>query len=139
MRKAKSLSKLKKEALDLFSKIIKLRYAVRGELRCFTCGSPIQISTSNCHAGHYLSRGAYPGLTFHEDNIRVQDYRCNCHLHGATPEFRIRLIDEIGIERVEALESSRHTQVKYSRNDYLEMIQKFKEEIQILESDFNTF
>jgi len=36
------------------------------------------------------------------------------------------LIEEIGLERVEALEAQRHVQVKLTRSDYEEMIKKLK-------------
>ena len=90
------------------------------------------MKSSDCQLGHFLSRGAYPGLTFHSDNSRVQCYRCNVHLHGNVIEFRERLINEIGYNKVTALELSRHTQVKWSRNDFHEMIDRFSAEIKEL-------
>src|SRR3989304_947753 len=112
MMKTKSLPKLKKKALDLYSELVKLRAASEGKLYCFTCDASLKLGTSNCQLGHFLSRGAYPGLTFHPDNSRLQCYRCNCHLHGATIEFRTRLICEIGKDRVEKIESQRFCSVK---------------------------
>ena len=127
-----TLPKLKKKALDIYSELVKLRAARDGKLYCFTCSSPLKLNTSNCQLGHFLSRGAYPGLTFHPDNSRVQDYRCNVMLHGATIEFRTRLICEIGRPRVEKLEAQRFDSVKWSRTDFLSMIDQFKEEINTL-------
>ena len=95
-----TLPKLKERALDLFSQLVKLRAARDGKLFCYTCDRALELKTSNCQLGHYLSRGAYPGLTFHADNSRLQCFRCNCMLHGNTIEFRERLIKEIGIEKV---------------------------------------
>lgn len=132
MKKPPTIPKLKKKALDLFSELIKLRAYRNGGLICYTCDSNLQLNTSNCQLGHYLSRGAYPGLTFHPNNSRVQCYRCNCHLHGNTIEFRERLIKEIGFAEVTDLEVKRHWPVKWSRTDFLEMIEKFKNEIEIL-------
>ena len=126
-RKSKSLSKLKEEAWSLFSARLKQRYADdEGNVMCFTCNALMKQNTSNCQGGHYLSRGGYPGLTFHPDNSRPQCYRCNIHLKGNTVEFRIRLIEEIGLERVEALEAQRHAQVKLTRSDYEKMIEELK-------------
>ena len=132
MKKPVSLPKLKSKALTLFAERTKLRALRDGKMYCYTCNSPLQINTSNCQLGHYLSRGAYPGLTFHVDNSRLQCYRCNCHLHGNTIEFRERLITEIGMEEVLKLESSRHEQVKWSRSDLHAMIDDFKGEINSL-------
>lgn len=132
MKKSISLPKLKKKALDLYSQVIKLRAASEGKLICYTCNKPLVLKSSDCQLGHFLSRGAYPGLTFHSDNSRVQCYRCNVHLHGNVIEFRERLINEIGYNKVTALELSRHTQVKWSRNDFHEMIDRFSAEIKEL-------
>jgi hypothetical protein len=129
MKKTKSLPKLKSEAWDLYAKLIKLKRAENGYVKCFTCGSVLSLNTSNCQAGHYLSRGAYPGLMFHHDNVRPQCYRCNCHLHGNIVEFRERLICEIGLESVERMEASRHISVKWSRSELGLMIELYKAEI----------
>lgn len=83
-RKPPTLPKLKKIALDLYSELVKLQLYSEDKLRCYTCDNPLELNSSNTHLGHYLSRGAYPGLTFHPENSRVQCYRCNCHLHGNT-------------------------------------------------------
>lgn len=132
MRKAVSLPKLKSKALDLFAELTKLRAYRDGKMYCYTCDAPLILKTSNCQLGHYLSRGAYPGLTFHVDNVRLQCYRCNCHLHGNIFEYRERLVNEIGVEEVEKLETSRHVSVKWSRSELLQMIEDYKAEIKIL-------
>ena len=129
MKKKISLPKLKKKALDLYAELVKLRAFNEGKLFCYTCRTSLQLHTSNCHLGHYLSRGAYPGLTFHPSNSRPQCYRCNVHLHGATVEFRERLICEIGIDRVEFMEGERHKQVLWSRSELLEMIESYSQAI----------
>ena len=129
MKKAKTLPKLKAEALSLYAKVVKLRAYNERKLRCYTCDSSLVLNSTNTQLGHYLSRGAYPGLTFRPENSRLQCYRCNVHLHGNTIEFRHRLINEIGIEAVEKLEFSRHVMVKWTRGELLNMIEKFKEEI----------
>ena len=118
--------------MDLYSELVKLRAARDGKLYCYTCDSVLKLNTSNCQLGHYLSRGAYPGLTFHSDNSRVQCYRCNVHLHGATIEFRERLINEIGITEVEKLESSRHISIKWTRSDFHIIIDLYCKEIKSL-------
>jgi hypothetical protein len=125
MKKPVSIPKLKTKALNLYSEYVKLKAHSEGRLFCYTCGSPLQLNTSNCQLGHYLSRGAYPGLTFHPYNSRPQCYRCNCHLHGATIEFRERLIIELGFDSVKELEDQRHIQVKWSRSDLHEIIDKY--------------
>ena len=135
MTKTKSLPKLKKKALDLFSELVKLRAASEGKLYCYTCDAPLKLGTSNCQLGHFLSRGAYPGLTFHPDNSRLQCYRCNCHLRGAIIEFRTRLNCEIGRAKVEKLEAQRFDSVKWSRSDFEQMISDYSAEIKLLKTN----
>ena len=127
--KKKTLPKLKKEALDLFSQLIKLEHQRDGKMKCYTCGKDLQPNTTDCQLGHFLPRGAYPGLTFNRDNVRLQCYRCNIFLHGNVFEFRERLAAEIGEQRLLELEAMRHEPVKLGRSDYLRMIQELKEEI----------
>lgn len=134
MRKDVSLPKLKKKALDLYSELVKLRAHRDNKLRCYTCDCELTLNTSNCQLGHFLSRGAYPGFTFHPDNSRPQCYRCNVHLHGNLIEFRTRLINEIGREEVERLEARRHDQMKWSRSDFASMIEDFKGQINYLKA-----
>lgn len=69
---------------------------------CISCG---RWHDGQWHAGHYLSRGARPGLRYVEANIAKQCMPCNVHLSGNQVNFRIGLIARIGIEAVEALEA----------------------------------
>jgi len=129
-----SIPDLKAKALKLLAESVKLRAFNEGKLFCYTCDAPLKLNTSNCQLGHYLSRGAYPSLTFHPDNSRPQCYACNCHKHGNLIEFRTRLICEIGIERVEALEAKRFDAVKWDRSDLHGLIDKYSQEIKELKS-----
>jgi len=54
--------------------------------------------------GHYRTTGAAPELRFDEDNAHRQCKKCNRDQSGNVVEYRLRLIDRIGIERVERLE-----------------------------------
>jgi hypothetical protein len=130
-KKGATIPQLKKKALDELATLVKLRAELDNNLFCYTCGKPIKNHTSDCQLSHFLPRGAYPGLAFHPDNSRLSCYRCNCHLHGNLTEFRIRLIAEIGIERVDKLESERHTPLKLSRLEYIDLIAKYREEIKL--------
>ena len=55
-------------------------------------------------AGHYRSRGAARHLSFNQLNIQKQCHQCNRYLSGNVVEYRKRLIDRIGVDKVEALE-----------------------------------
>lgn len=71
-------------------------------LTCISCG---RWHDGQWHAGHYLSRGARPGLRYVEANIAKQCMPCNVHLSGNQVNFRIGLIARIGLAAVEALEA----------------------------------
>jgi hypothetical protein len=69
---------------------------------CISCG---RWHDGQWHAGHYLSRGARPGLRYVEANIAKQCMPCNVHLSGNQVNFRLGLIGRIGVAAVEALEA----------------------------------
>lgn len=129
-KKTKSLSKYKHELWKLFSLYIKLKYSPDGEnVKCFTCDSILKIGTSNCQGGHYYTKKGYPGLYFHENNIRVQCYHCNINLSGNTVIFGERLEAEIGIDKMNELKHLRHGIFKKTKAEYLELIKEYKNKI----------
>ncbi len=68
-------------------------------------------------AGHYRSTGSAPHLRFNLWNCHAQSVADNRHLSGAVVDYRIRLIEKIGIEKVEWLERQ-HDQKKFTK-EYL--------------------
>jgi hypothetical protein len=69
---------------------------------CISCG---RFHQGQNHAGHYLARGSHPHLALVETNLALQCMPCNVHLSGNQLAFRRGLIERIGLEAVEALES----------------------------------
>jgi hypothetical protein len=134
MKKPISLPKLKAKALKLYTEVVKLQAQRDNNLRCFTCDKELSLGSADTQLGHYLPRGGYPGMTFEPDNSRIQCMRCNVWLHGNTTEFRIRLIAEIGIEKVEFMEANRHSQMKWSRSELHSFIDQFSQAIKELKS-----
>ncbi|HDR2785530.1 TPA: recombination protein NinG [Enterobacter sichuanensis] len=63
------------------------------------------ITGSAVDASHYRSRGAASHLRFNVFNVHAACTRCNRQLSGNTVEYRIRLIERIGLERVDRLEA----------------------------------
>lgn len=90
-----------------FNKFVRLRDRNKP---CICCGwlptKEHAIKGHSMDAGHYRSVGAAPQLRFNEDNCHAQAVQCNRHKSGNAIEYRQRLIDRIGPERVEALESN---------------------------------
>ena len=104
----KSKSQWDKEAQSAFNRYI--RISDEGK-PCVSCGNPLigksnYLTGSAIDASHYRSRGAASHLKFNTFNVHSACTRCNRQLSGNAVEYRIRLIDRIGLERVERLESN---------------------------------
>jgi len=103
----KTKSQWDKEAQSAFNRYIRIRDEGKP---CVSCGCPLvgksnYLTGSAIDASHYRSRGAASHLKFNVFNVHSACTRCNRQLSGNAVEFRIRLIDRIGLERVERLES----------------------------------
>lgn len=96
----KTLVDLKREAQQALNRWI---VHVRDKDRpCISCG---RHHEGQWHAGHYLSRGAAPQHALNPLNVWKQCAPCNTYLHGNLIPYRVRLIELIGLEAVEALEA----------------------------------
>ena len=75
---------------------------------CICCGEPLKLGGigGGFDAGHYRSTGSASHLRFNEDNCHGQRKVCNQYGAGRAVDYRIGLIQRIGLERVEALEAS---------------------------------
>ena len=102
---------------------------------CICCGrTEAQGYGTAAHgwdAGHYRSTGSASHLRFHEDNVHRQLVICNRHGAGRAVAYRIGLIQRIGLERVEALESS-NTPHKWQREELIEVTQKYRQKLKEL-------
>lgn len=105
--KLKSRADHLKEAQQAFNEYIRLRDA---DKPCISCDRHHQ---GKYDAGHYRSVGACPELRFDEDNVHKQCSPCNTQLSGNILEYRIRLIQRIGADRVARLEG-KHEPLKLS-------------------------
>ena len=68
-------------------------------------------------------------MTFNEDNVHLQCEYCNTYKHGNPIDYRINLINKIGVDRVEYLENNRHKTKKYTREELYEIIDKYKKKV----------
>ena len=105
--KLKSRADHLKETQQAFNEYIRLRDA---DKPCISCDRHHQ---GKYDAGHYRSVGACPELRFDEDNVHKQCSPCNTQLSGNILEYRIRLIQRIGADRVARLEG-KHEPLKLS-------------------------
>lgn len=93
-----------KEAQHVFNAFIRARDSSQP---CICCGQPLTLEAvgGGFDCGHYRSTGSASHLRFHEDNAHGQRKVCNRHGAGRAVDYRIGLIQRIGLARVEALES----------------------------------
>ena len=78
---------------------------------CISCGEmkPLQ-------AGHYWSVGARPEMRFNEANIHGQCSRCNVDLAGNREAFRAGIVDRLGSELADDLDTPTPAQ-KFTLDD----------------------
>lgn len=112
--KLKSRSDHLREAQAAVNEYVRLRDA---HLPCISCDSTPNdndlMTGSRWDAGHYRSVGACPELRFEPLNIHRQCVKCNRNLSGNAVEYRIRLIQRIGAEKVVWIEGH-HEARKYT-------------------------
>lgn len=68
---------------------------------CISCE---RRTGAKVNAGHYRSAGAFPELRFNEINCHLQCEHCNTYRSGNLADYRIGLINRIGLPLVEWLE-----------------------------------
>ena len=94
---------------------------------CICCGKPLgelQVG-GGFDAGHYRSVGSSPHLRFNEDNCHGQRKYCNNWRSGNAVDYRLGLIERIGIKRVETLEADNEPK-KWTIDQLKEIKQKYK-------------
>jgi len=124
MGKIKVVKKLKKDAWAWFSKYIRLKYADNfGVVECCTCGK--RDNWKNMQAGHFVA-GRQNSILFEENGVHVQCYACNVCKNGNTLEYFIFMERRYGREEIERLRRLAKDSKKYTREDYLELIDKYK-------------
>lgn len=119
--KIKSRSDWMREAQIAFNSYIRARDK---DLPCISSG----VMQATWDAGHYRSVGSSPALRFNELNVHKQSVHDNQHLHGNLIEYRKRLIERIGIDKVEWLEGP-HEPKKYTIQDLKEIKSLYKQKL----------
>jgi len=131
--------KRRKEAIKTIPDLLKEAQAafnafVRGRDKdhpCISCGKPPGSMTelhAGRDAGHYRSVGSASHLRFHEDNCHAQCVKCNQWKAGNAVDYRIRLIERIGLEKVEALETENNPH-KWTREELIEIKALYKRKL----------
>ena len=96
---------------------------------CISSGLPLNWSAGNqVDGGHYRSKGAASHLRYNEDNCHAQSKKQNRFLAGNAVDYRVHLINRIGIERVEALESNNEP-AKWTREGLRAVIALYRKKL----------
>tara|TARA_Y100000401_G_C8301753_1_gene214521 strand:+ start:344 stop:754 length:411 start_codon:yes stop_codon:yes gene_type:complete len=121
----KSITKLKKELDNIFSKYIRLKYSVDGYVNCFTCG--VKKSWNQMQAGHFMSR-KYISTRWQEDppNVMPQCVSCNIFKSGMQYEYGKRLDALFGVGTADEIQIKSREIVKLKKVDYIAMIEIYK-------------
>jgi len=100
----KTRSQWIKEVQVEFNRYIRARDAGKP---CICCGMPLADYAlgGGFDCGHYRSVGSAPHLRFDERNAHGQRKQCNRWGSGRAVDYRVGLINRIGLEAVEALEA----------------------------------
>jgi len=101
---------------------------------CISCGKFItkDMPFGQYDCGHYKTVGAFPALRFEELNASKQCKSCNggagnwsIKENSVTKEYRINLINKIGLDKVEWIEGP-HKPKKYTCAELKEIELKYK-------------
>lgn len=119
----KTVPELMAEADKAFCAWVRARDAGKP---CICCGRGSSGWTrgGEWDGGHYRSRGAASHLRYHEDNCHAQLKQCNRRAFDVAA-YRARLIERIGLARVEALEADNGTH-KWTREELREIRDRYR-------------
>lgn len=102
---------------------------------CICCVEPlagVQGSTGGLFdCGHYRSVGSAPHLRFDERNAHGQRKQCNRYGAGRAVDYRLGLIQRIGMEEVESVESDNKSR-KWSVDELKAIIATYKQKLKEL-------
>ncbi|OYW94049.1 MAG: hypothetical protein B7Z23_04090 [Pseudomonadales bacterium 32-61-5] len=107
---------------------------------CICCGHPLGAQDASASTGgafdcgHYRSTGSASHLRFDERNAHGQRKVCNRYGAGRAVDYRIGLIDRIGLDAVEALESD-NTPRKWQRDELIAIKAEYVEKLKQLKKE----
>lgn len=119
-----------REAQIAFNAYIRMRDRLAGH-PCISSGRPLDWNGNAVDAGHYRSVGAAPHLRFDERNCHAQSKEQNRYLSGNAIDYRVGLIQRIGLQALEALEADQ-SERRYTIEDLKAVKAKYREKLKVL-------
>lgn len=127
-KKKPTLRALKNKAWKLMSEYIRRKDADEGGTNyCYTCGQP--KFWKELQAGHFVG-GRTNAVLLNEEVIRPQCLMCNVFLRGNYGRYTLKMVDEVGREKVEELMALKNKVVKYTHSDLEEKIEDLKQKLE---------
>lgn len=122
--KLKTRSDWMKDAQREFNRYVRLRDSGKP---CISCGAVLLSGGvgGGYDCGHFRSVGSAPHLRFSEGNAHGQCKRCNRYGSGMHSDYRIGLIERLGIMAVDQIESDQ-TDRKYTIDDLIAIRDKYR-------------
>ena len=112
-----------------------IRLRDQNKTTCISCDYKFSDNTRQIHASHFKPQGNNQQLRFYTLNIWASCSICNNHLSGNLVPYRARLIEKLGIEKVEEIEAN-HSRGHYTV-EYLEkLIKVFRKKIRLYKRKF---
>ena len=102
-------------------------------LPCVSCG---RHHNGQWQAGHFKSVGGHPALRYEPLNVWRQCAPCNTHKSGDLLNYRVELVQRIGLEKVEWLEGP-HEPKKYTVDDLKAMTADYRARVRDLKTAAN--
>lgn len=95
---------------------------------CISCGKPLTIEAvgGGFDCGHYRSVGSAPHLRFNDNNAHGQCKKCNLWLSGNAVDYRLGLIQRIGLVSVDILEADQCLR-KYTIEGLQALVKQYRE------------
>ena len=84
------------------------------------------------HAGHFVS-GRTNAVLFDERIVKPQCPRCNIFLGGSYAAYTLRILDEVGRDKVDEFLALKHQTLKFTRSDLEEKIAYYKQKLETLD------
>jgi hypothetical protein len=118
-----------RKADEAFSLFIRTRDSQPYEgraFKCISCHRVLPIEQADC--GHYVNR-SHMSVRFNEKNCYAQCRHCNRFMEGNIQDYRKGLIEKIGLQQVELIESMKHLTNKISTFELELLAKHYKQEI----------
>lgn len=123
-KKVKKIKTIKKKAWDMFSLFIRQSSAdEHGWVKCYTCDKT--GPWRDFQAGHFVG-GRHNAVLFNEECVRIQCVACNIFLRGNYQTYTVRMIDEVGRDKVDELLNLKYSIKKLNYSDIEEIYENYK-------------